>query len=227
MLKDFFSLIYPPVCISCENILLQNENRICTNCLYNLPQTNFHQLPDNPVAKLFWGRANIASAAAMFTFSKEGKVQRLIHQLKYNKQKEIGKILGNMYGSELKETAIFKNVDVVVPVPLHPKKMKKRGYNQSSLFAEGIAKAMQIECSEKIIFRTTFSESQTKKSRYKRWENVSSIFETKNNFSIIGKHILIVDDVVTTGSTLEACAQTVLKIPNTKVSIATIAFAAL
>ncbi|MEO6883015.1 MAG: ComF family protein [Bacteroidia bacterium] len=227
MLKDFLSLIYPPVCASCEGILMHNENLICTHCLYRLPKTNYHYLQDNPVARLFWGRADIAAAAAMFTFSKGGKIQHLIHQLKYRNQKEIGKILGHFYGNELKQTDLFKDINMVVPVPLHLEKIKKRGYNQSSLFAEGIAKSMQIECSEKIIFRNTFSETQTRKSRYKRWQNVETIFETKNNFLAKGKHILIVDDVVTTGSTLEACAQTLLKIPNTTVSIAAIAFAAL
>ncbi len=226
MLNDFISLIFPNVCVSCGKSLYKNESCICTYCAYHLPKTNFHLNHDNPVSKIFWGRVSIFSAAAFYGFNKGGKVQHLIHQLKYKGQKDIGYTLGKLYGYELKYCDDFNTVNTVIPVPLHPKKKKKRGYNQSDSFAEGLAESMDAAADLKTLFRAFESETQTKKSRFNRWKNVESIFQLQNSETLKNKHILLVDDVITTGATLEACAHTLLQVPGVKVSIAAIAYAA-
>jgi ComF family protein len=226
MIKDFISLIFPNVCASCGKSLFKYESNICTYCIYHLPKTNYHLQPDNPIAKIFWGRVPIHSGAAFYGFNKGGNVQHLIHQLKYKGYKEIGYTVGKLYGDELKQSDDFNTVDVVIPVPLHAKKKKKRGYNQSDTFAQGLAKGMNADAKLDVLFRAFESESQTKKSRYRRWQNVESIFQLRDASDLAGKHILLVDDVITTGATLEACAQTLLQISNVKISIATIAYAA-
>ncbi len=225
MLNDFISLIFPQVCVSCGNSLYKNEQTICTYCVYHLPKTNFHLDNDNPIAKIFWGRINIHSAGSFYGFNKGGRVQRLIHQLKYKGRKEVGFTVGKLYGYELKKCDNFNTVDTIIPVPLHPKKIKQRGYNQSESFAEGLAASMEVESDFKTLFRAYESETQTKKSRFNRWQNVESIFQLKDWTALEGKHILLVDDVVTTGATLEACAQVLMQIPRIKISVATIAYA--
>ena len=225
MLNDFISLIFPQVCASCGNSLYKNEQTLCTYCVYHLPKTNFHLNNDNPVAKIFWGRVDILSAGAFYGFNKGGRVQHIIHQLKYKGRKEVGFAVGKLYGYELKMCDSFKSVDTIIPGPLHPKKIKKRGYNQSEAFAEGLAASMEVPANVKTLFRAYESETQTKKSRFSRWQNVESIFQLKDIKSLEGKHVLLVDDVVTTGATLEACAQTLQQIPGIKISVATIAYA--
>ncbi len=225
MLKDFIALIFPHNCVSCGKNLYKKEQSICTYCAYYLPKTNFHLNEDNPIAKIFWGRVPIFSAAAFYSFNKGGKVQQLIHQLKYKGQKHIGLSIGKLYGYELKDCKNFNTVDTIMPVPLHPKRKKKRGYNQSDDFAIGLAESMNLKADLKTLYRAKESETQTRKSRFSRWQNVESVFQLYNPSDIEGKHILLVDDVITTGATLEACAQTLLKVPGVKVSIATIAFA--
>lgn len=216
-------MIFPKVCYACGKSLFKKEDCICTHCLYHLPKTNFHLYGDNPVVKLFWGRTSVFSAASLFSFSKGGKVQHLIHQLKYRGKKEIGNSLGKYYGNELKQTPLFSPAETVVPVPLHIKKFKSRGYNQSEMFAQGIAESMKLQLPPRALIRTTASETQTKKSRFARWKNVEEIFKVTSPEILKGKHVLLVDDVVTTGATLEACANKILEVPGTKVSIATIA----
>jgi ComF family protein len=223
--NDFVSLFFPVTCVSCGKALYRNENNICTYCLYHLPKSNFHLSNDNPVAKIFWGRINIRSAAAFYTFNKGGKVQQLIHQLKYKGQQQVGISLGKLYGYELRNCLDFNGIDVIIPVPLHAKRQRKRGYNQSACFAEGLAETMQLAIDSTVLFRSAASETQTKKTRFTRWKNVESIFYVKNEHQILNKHILLVDDVITTGATLEACAQVLLKVNGVKVSVATIAYA--
>ncbi len=225
MLNDFFSLIYPKICVACGKSLFKKEYCICTYCTYHLSKTNYHLLTNNPIEKIFWGRVNIYSAASYYNFGKGGKVQHLIHQLKYKGQKDIGVTIGTLYGHELRKSEKFKSIDAIIPVPLHPKKQKKRGYNQSDFFAEGLSKSMKVQTDFISLFRAYESETQTKKSRFNRWKNVESIFQIKNAEALKGKHILLVDDVITTGATIEACAQALLTIPDTKVSVATIAYA--
>lgn len=222
---DFISLLFPRICIACGNKLFRNENIICSLCTYMLPKTNFHLLKDNPVSKMFWGRVNLESAAAFLFFRKGGRVQRMIHYLKYKGHKEIGIHLGLLYGRELSSSELFSNVEVIIPVPLHGKKLKKRGFNQSEQFAIGLGESMGKDVTNDVLMRKIHSATQTKKSRYERWQNVEEIFAVNHVDKIYGKHILLIDDVVTTGSTLEACAQVLLRITGVRISIATIAFA--
>ncbi len=221
---DFVSLFYPQICMACGNSLFHNEEVICTSCLMHLPETGFHNLKDNPVAKVFWGRVHIESAAALFYYRKGGKVQHLIHQMKYNGHKEIGVFVGELYGSDLKESQFFRTVDAIVPIPLHKNKLKKRGFNQAEMFANGLSNTMEIPVDTETVYRDVETTTQTKKHRYKRWENVSDIFKLRNMELLRGKHVLVVDDVITTGSTMEACVNTLQKVPDIRISVASIGF---
>ncbi len=179
---------------------------------------------ENPVSRVFWGRVNIKAATSFLFFSKQGKVQNLIHQLKYRRQKDVGIELGRIFGKDLQQSPHFTNIDFIIPVPLHPKKLSKRGYNQSLVIAEGLKKSMGIEIFTGLQ-RKTHSSTQTKKSRYQRWENVKDIFEIINPEKLENKNILLIDDVLTTGATLEACAAVLSEVPNITISIATLAYA--
>lgn len=223
--KDFLSLFLPDTCVACGNNLLHNEKYICTNCLIDLPKTNFSNDNENPVAKIFWGRAYIQFASSFLYFQKGSRVQKIMHSFKYKGQKEIGILLGQMFAEELKNIDIIKTIDYIVPVPLYWKKLKKRGYNQSEYFALGLSKILEIPVASNALIRIYDSDTQTRKSKYQRWENVSNIFVLENPAKFFSKHVLIVDDVITTGATLEACANEFLKYKENKVSIATIAMA--
>jgi len=224
-IADFISLLYPRLCYACGNSLFHHEEVLCMYCLAELPRTNFHQYPDNPLEKIFWGRVSIQHATALYFFIKGGKVQHLIHQLKYKGGKEAGIFAGKLLGSELMTAPGFSEINRIIPVPLHPRKLKKRGYNQSELFASGLAKEMKVELDTTSFIRTVATETQTKKSRFARYENVKEIFKVVRPEKLENGNILLVDDVVTTGSTLESCATILLKVPGTQVSIAAIAYA--
>ncbi len=224
-LSDFFSLFYPELCQACGNALYKGEEVICLFCRHHLPYTNYHLEADNKVAKAFWGRVQIEAAASCLYFKKGTRVQHLLHQLKYKGKKEVGITLGVMYGRQLKKADVFSNIDMIVPVPLHNKKEAKRGYNQSAVFAEGLASSMGVKHAPLLLERISETETQTKKSRYNRFENMNNVFRLKDPEAVCGKHVLFVDDVITTGATLEACAQELLLVKNVRVSIATIAFA--
>ncbi len=211
--------------MACGKPLYRHEDCVCSLCLNHLPITNFHLHNDNPVSQLFWGKIQLESAASFLYFNKGGKVQHLIHQLKYKDQKQVGTYIGKMYGKLLKKSIFFNSVDIVMPVPLHPKKQRQRGYNQSDFFATGLAASMEIAVDKTTLYRTKASESQTKKSRYGRFQNVSSIFALRDLEKLKGKHILLVDDVITTGSTIESCVNTLQQIPKIKISVASIAIA--
>ncbi len=225
MLNEFFSLFFPSICMSCRDSLLKGEECICTYCRYHLPQTKYHLEKENPLIQNFWGKVPIYSAAAYYFFHKGEKVQRLLHQLKYEGRKEIGVKIGEIYGFDLKKSELFNTVDLIIPVPLYFKKEKKRGYNQSTTFAEGLSKSMGIEMNTEILSRIKHSETQTKKNRFSRWENVNQIFFLKEGTNLMKKHILLVDDVITTGATLEACALELHTITDVRISIAAIACA--
>lgn len=222
---DFISLVFPRTCEACGNTLHKHEQYICNYCLVHLPRTDFHLHLENPVARLFWGRVRLRYATAMLYFHKGNRVQQLIHKLKYKGRQEIGVHLGRMYGQQLRQSPAFSTAEVVIPVPLHPAKQRKRGYNQSEAFARGLAQAMDIRLDTRSLIRKTATTTQTRKSRFLRWENVKEVFEVHPSESLSGKHILLVDDVITTGATLEACAQELLQCEQATVSIATIACA--
>jgi ComF family protein len=222
---DFISLVFPRVCASCGNTLLRHEACICNFCLVHLPATDFHHHSDNPASRLFWGRALVHHVASLYYFHKGSRVQHLVHLLKYKGKEEVGVFLGKHYGNELQKSPLFADVDVIIPVPLHPKKLRKRGYNQSEVFARGLSQSMQAVTDNRTLLRITATDTQTRKSRFRRWENVSEVFALHQPEHLAGKHLLLVDDVVTTGATLEACVQELLKCKDVKVSIATIACA--
>lgn len=218
-------LLFPRLCVTCGDKLIEQENWICLHCLHHIPRTNYHLEPDNPVAQLFYGRVQIELATAFFRFSKGSNYQKLLHNLKYKGMKEIGSEIGKHFAIDLMQSPGFSTVDLICPVPLHPDKEKKRGYNQSWWIASGIARQMNKEISNDNLKRVTATETQTRKNRFERWQNVEGIFDLCDPESFSGKHILLIDDVVTTGSTLEACAQTIISQSGAKVSIATLATA--
>ncbi len=218
-------LLFPRLCVVCGDKLIEQEHWICLHCLHHIPRTNYHLDADNPVARLFYGRVKMEYATSFFFFSKGSDYQTLLHNLKYKGMKELGEEMGKCFGIDLLQSPEFSSVDVICPVPLHPQKEKKRGYNQSWWIASGIARQMQKELSYGNLKRVVATETQTRKSRFERWQNVEGIFELSDPEAFSGKHILLVDDVVTTGATLEACAQTILLASNARVSVATLATA--
>ena len=224
MINDFFNLIFPKICFACNGVLLKHEKTICTSCQYSLPKTNYHLDKENPLTRVFWGRVDVQNASAYYFFKKKGRVQNLLHQLKYKGAKEVGERIGELYGFDLLKSSWIESIDCIIPVPLNPKKLRKRGYNQSEYFAKGLSKSTKKDLETTILYRNKHSDTQTKKSRFNRWENVSEIFSVNNSEQIVGKHILLVDDVVTTGATIEACVNALLKV-DCKVSIVTIASA--
>lgn len=225
LISDFFNLIYPRLCLACGHSLFSNEKTICTSCLYHLPGTDFHKDKNNPVSQVFWGKVKLEAAAAYYFYSKGGKVRHLIHSLKYDGKKEIGIYIGKLYGMDLCSCPPFEDVDVIVPVPLHSKKLRKRGFNQSEMFARGIAISMNVKVDTKILFRSIASQTQTRKTRFNRWKNVENIFDIRKAGSLKDKHILLVDDVITTGSTIESCVHALEKIPFVRISVVAMAFA--
>lgn len=211
--------------MSCGKSLFKYEKCICTFCMYHLPKTNFHIEEDNTVIRLFWGKAPVHSAASLFYFYKKGRVQQLIHRLKYKGQKDIGIFLGDFYGRELLKSPLFNTAEYIIPVPLHPKKEKTRGYNQSEIFASGLSQSMKIPVDARTLIKKSATETQTRKSRFGRWENVNEVFEIRESGHLANKHVLLVDDVITTGSTIESCILHLSKIPGVRISVASIAYA--
>lgn len=216
-------LLFPRLCVACGDRLIEQEHWICLQCLHHIPRTNYHLDPENPVAQLFYGRVRIEFATSFFFFTKGSSYQTLVHNLKYKGMKELGEEMGKQFGIDLMQSADFSTVDVICPVPLHPKKEKKRGYNQSWWIASGMAAQMQKPLSADNLIRVAYTETQTKKNRFERWQNVEGIFALRDPEAYCGKHILLIDDVVTTGSTIEACAYAILSKCDARVSIATLA----
>nr|WP_199078355.1 ComF family protein [Pedobacter sp. ASV19] len=224
LFHDLAGLLFPRLCSSCSRPLLQAERVICLKCGYDLPYTDFHLFVDNPLARQFWGRVPIHGATALLYFNKGGKTQKMIHNLKYGQQTEIGLFLGRKMAERLLCTEYYQDIDLIIPVPLHPRKMRKRGYNQSQFLAEGIAEILGIQINNKTLIRKTATQSQTKKDRYTRFQNLQHVFKVVNKNAIQGKHILLVDDVVTTGATLESCAAELQKHDVKRLSIAAAAY---
>ncbi|MCK9204168.1 MAG: ComF family protein [Bacteroidales bacterium] len=225
LLEDFISLIFPEICVCCGNSLWKSEKIICRLCDYHLPRTNFHLDQDNPVSRLFWGRTPVENATAFLFFNKGNKVQQLIHQLKYKGRQDVGIYLGVEYGRLLTCSSWFQAIDAIIPVPLHKKKEKQRGYNQSEQFAIGLSESMHIPVKNHILVRKKANATQTKKSRFARYNNVCDIFDVSDPDFLRGKHVLLADDVITTGATLESCIRTLHQAAGCKISVTCIAIA--
>jgi ComF family protein len=229
-LKTIFSsalhLFYPHVCTGCGSDLLQEDNLLCLHCISNLPHTNFAPHHNNPVEKIFWGRIRITAAHSQFYFAKESLLQHLIHQLKYKSNTAIGFYMGEMMGKTLLASNRFNSIDYLVPLPLYPDKERKRGYNQAAIICNGMSEVMKVPVLNGDVIRQRFTETQTRKHRTERWENVAGSFVVKNPEALKGKSILLVDDVITTGATLEACGTALLQTEDVKLYIATLAHAA-
>ncbi len=218
-------LLFPPVCITCGNRLISQEEYLCMDCWLDLPVSRYHLDPDNKVVRLFWGRVAIENGTSWFQYRKGSRYQKLIHFIKYKGMKDLGSEAGKRFGENLLQASGFCLADLVVPVPLHRRKQASRGYNQSEWIARGIATAMKKPLSTGNLVRHIHTPTQTRKNRFERWKNVEGIFNINNPQEYENMHILLVDDVVTTGSTLEACASEILKCQGAKVSIATLAHA--
>lgn len=225
LIRDFVSLLFPPVCIGCGKSLYADEMYLCAYCWYSLPITNFHMHPrHNAASKHFWGRVQAQGTYAYLYLEPSSVAERLIHHLKYRDMPQLGEWLGQKCALHLRDS-LFEEVDLIMPVPLHPKKQRKRGYNQSACFAWGLSKVWGIEVVEGNLVRTVHTSSQTNKKRMQRFENVKNAFQVVRSEELVGKHVLLTDDVFTTGATLEACAMPLLAIKGVKVSILTLAIA--
>lgn len=222
---DFISLLFPRLCYGCGDHLMRNESLICTDCYVRIPRTDYHNHPENPVAQLFWGRCLIEKAAAFSYYNKGSRIRRLIHNLKYNGIQELGPEMGKIYGRSLKDSGFTDGIDIIIPVPLHPSKKRVRGFNQSELISAGLSESTGIPVNLTSLGRISVSDTQTKRSRYDRWTNVEGIFAVTDRDSIAGRHILLVDDVITTGSTIESCTNELLKTEGVRVSVIALAYA--
>jgi ComF family protein len=219
-------LFYPHLCTGCGSDLLKEDNLLCLLCIHTLPHTRFAGMAGNPVEKQFWGRLPIQAGHSEFYFAKEFLLQHLIHQLKYKGDTKIGFYLGERMGNSLLSSGRFNGIDALIPLPLYASKERKRGYNQAAIICNGMSSVMNIPVLAGVVIRQYATETQTRKHRTERWENVSGSFTITAAEKISGKHLLLVDDVVTTGATLEACGAVMLQQPGVKLSIATLAYAA-
>ena len=225
MLTDALHLFYPHICTGCGSDLIGKNNLLCLNCIDELPHTNFTLYENNPIEKIFTGRLKFKAAHSEFYFSKGQLIQHLIHQLKYNNNKEIGFYLGELMGNSLLKGSRFSNIDYLIPLPLYPDKEFKRGYNQAEIICQGVSKTTQIPVMVNNVVRQRQTETQTRKHRAERWQNVEGSFTIKNPDALTGKNVLLIDDVITTGATLEACGQVILRVPGTSICFASLAHA--
>lgn len=225
LLKDLISLVYPRVCVACDSLLYKHEQFLCSHCAVHLPLSNFHLESANPVERLFYGRVPLHRVASMYLFTKGGKVQKILHEIKYEGNRELALMLGQEYGRQLL-TGGFIQEDVLVPVPLHPKKQRQRGFNQSEAFARGIAETASCVLLPDALKRTEFTSTQTRQKKYDRWKNVHDRFALADH-GISGKNVLLIDDVITTGATIEACCTELIKAKPKRISVVSLAFAPL
>jgi ComF family protein len=222
--NDFTHLFYPQICAGCGSDVITVESPLCIRCMASLPVTNFHLHTGNQVEKIFWGRIPVTYATSLCYFNSGSLIQTLLHQLKYKGHKELGYFLGRLMGETLRQSNRFSYMDALIPLPLFAAREKKRGYNQAALLCEGMAEAMKIPVWNDVVMRTTATSTQTKKNRIERWENIEGKFIINRPTLLTGKHVLLVDDVITTGATLEACAGLMFEVPEVSVSIATLAY---
>jgi ComF family protein len=225
MFESIINLFFPKVCSGCSSFLLTNENVICSVCRHDIPLTNHHLNPENDAFKKFYGRIPVIHTSALFYFHKKGIVQELIHNLKYKGHEEIGAILGEWYAEDLKTIDLLQSVDEIIPVPLHRRKLKERGYNQVTAFGTALSSSLNIDYNDSLLIRNVYSKTQSKKNLLGRTEGIESTFDVVFTEKNHNKHFLLIDDVITTGSTLEACSRALLKIPGAKISIVCMAMA--
>jgi len=223
MVINLLNLFFPKVCLSCNGYLGDNESYVCTSCRHQLPLTNFHLDNNDAVKNVLFGRVKLENATALLHFSKKGIVQQLMHNLKYRGHQDVGLFLGKWLGEELKTIEAYKTMDVVIPVPLHRSKLRKRGYNQVTKFGQEIANALDIEFNTVVLQKSMATKTQVFKDRLLRTSGNAATFSIVENQTLKGKHILLVDDIVTTGATIESCANALLTIEGVKISVATMA----
>lgn len=223
MFNALINVLFPKVCLGCDCLLTTNENVICTVCRHEIPLTNHHLNPDNEALKKFYGKEQLEFVSTLVYFNKKGIVQELMHNLKYRGHQEIGTFFGNWSASELNSLPVINTIDEIIPVPLHKKRLRKRGYNQVTTFGEALSNNLGIAYNPNILFRNVFSKTQVYKNLFKRSEVVGNVFEVNFSEKDHNKHFLLIDDIITTGSTLESCCKALRKIPGVKISIVCIA----
>ncbi len=226
MLGNLLNLFYPNLCVSCNQSLVQTERYLCLGCLIKLPETKDHLMKENGVEKTLWGRIPFERAFSFLYFNQKGITQKLLHELKYKGNEELAHFLGELYAEKIRKTVENHGINAILAIPLHKNKLAKRGYNQSLAFANGISQTLQLEDLSEYVERMKFTDTQTKKSRADRWTNVHSVFTIHNQNCFENKHVLVVDDVITTGATIESCANEIAKLAKCRISVASIAFAA-
>ncbi len=222
---DFLSLFLPRPCLSCGARLVRGEEVLCTGCMLDMARTDFHLTRGNMLERAFWGRCRVERAAAFSVYNRGSRIRKLIHLLKYSGRKDIGTTLGSLYGAVLAESGFTDGIDLIIPVPLDPARERHRGYNQSRCIADGLAVHCRLPVRGDILFRAGKSGSQTSRGRYERWENVEGLFAVRKPGEISGKHIMLVDDVITTGSTVEACVTALQSAGDAMVSVVALAAA--
>jgi len=223
ILHDFLTIFFPKICLICRREVEEKKQLICFPCLSDLPLTNFSYLPENRLKNSFVGRIPVRSATSLVYFHKKGVVQKLMHQLKYQNKQEIGSFFGNWLGEEMFRSQRFKHVDVIIPVPLHPEKQKERGYNQVTTFAERLAVKLGVELRSDLLIKTSVSKTQTLKNRKERTMNKENEFRLLESDFLEDKHLLLVDDIITSGSTLEACWAQLRSVKGIRISLASMA----
>jgi ComF family protein len=222
---DLLHLFYPHICAGCGDHLPSSDQHLCLDCLLELPETNFQHITGNPVEKVFYGRIKIQSAFASYYFSKNSPLQHIIHAFKYQHNKEVCHQMGVLMGQHIKSSSIINNIDLIIPMPIHADREKKRGYNQAAVLAEGISAVTGIPFRTDLVIRNISTATQTHKGRGERWKNVQSVFEITDHQSVQNRHVLLADDVITTGATVEACGEGILKAQPASLSIAALAWA--
>ncbi|MFT4204794.1 MAG: ComF family protein [Chitinophagaceae bacterium] len=222
LLEDFEHLFFPRFCPGCAVDTVPYRQTICLNCLMELPETGFFDLAENPVKNILKGRLAVERAASLYYCARVSKLHNMIHQLKYKHNADIGLFLGRLLGRQMLSSGWKNDLDLLVPVPLHPERERQRGYNQTKLIADGIAHLTSIPIVTDALVRTRYTQTQTHKGRSERIANMEDRFRVVKAEKLQGKHVLLIDDLVTTGATLEFCGQEILKVPGTRVSIATV-----
>jgi ComF family protein len=217
-------LLYPQICFGCGTDQIQNATPLCQQCIQDLPFTDFFSIKENPIEKIFWGRADIQSAGALLFFTKDSLVQTLITQLKYHHNKKVGVLFGRLMGEAIAVEERFKQIDLMIPIPILHSKINRRGYNQSQVIAIGMQQIWNRPIFVDVLIKRSWSNSQTKKNRKARLQQFPDLFVLENPTSIEGKHILLVDDVLTTGATLEAAIATLMIGSPASISIAVAAY---